>query len=147
MFGLDLSLRFQLVWAELQGSEVNPSSLGIGDPPSPARFLARVSSARGGRNRVLLLGRGETRAERDSPLIGSGAKAEARPSLWSPILPEIIHNHELFFLLAQCGLTLQGSPEGRPLPLSRRQGRRTSAQPVFIIPIVKHRVHTAETYM
>lgn len=80
-------LRFQLVWAELQGSEVNPSSLGTGDPHDPARFLARVSSARGGRDSALLLAQEETPAEGDSSLTGFRAKVKSCGPP-TPVLPQ-----------------------------------------------------------
>lgn len=73
----DPSLRFQLGWAERQGSEGEPSSLGSGGPRIPAGPPARASSARGG----------ETPAERASPPTGVRAEAEARSGLWGPILP------------------------------------------------------------
>lgn len=56
LFGFYLSPHFQLVWDGLQGSEVNPNSLGTADPHNPTEFLARVSSAKGGRDSVLLIG-------------------------------------------------------------------------------------------
>lgn len=88
LFGFYLSPHFQLVWDGLQGSEVNPNSLGTADPHNPTEFLARVSSAKGGRDSVLLIGRGDTPTEGDSPLIGFRVKVEARSNLTVPVLPQ-----------------------------------------------------------
>lgn len=82
LLGFDPSLPFQLGWAELQGSEVNPALWDLGTlifqlGSQPGFPLQEEEGTRGDP------GRGSF----PQPPTGFRAKAEARSDLWSPILP------------------------------------------------------------
>lgn len=118
---------------------MNPNSLGTADPQNPTQFLARVSSAKGGRDSVLWIGRGDTPIEEDSPLIGFRVKVEARSNLTVPVLPQGEPQSSCFSSFwPRGGSLLPGASRGNGHfrhPGQRCQG--ASVKPVFIITYCK----------